>query len=286
MKTYVTLEELKAYMGVSGSTKDTLIKMLNEQATDIVNGILNATDLSLHKVTDEIHDGIGQYKIDLNDPHAIAIGSIVERISESDQEYTQTEEYDINNSQLGITGYLTAGKRKVKITYAAGWNLGGSATVEILDYTGLTGKTFTVTVGKTIDILTEGVGWNKGSSNEAAAISLSSALNGLKSIHSFVLGTTVYIVDETPNRATTTIATNAATTKMTLSSGTLGNVDFPPAIKGAIMAYVSDVFSRAKNTRVRSYTIGSKQVTFASDSEAQGFKSALNQYKRANFAII
>lgn len=285
MKTYVTIEELKTYMGLSGSSYDARLEMINKQATDIVNGILNASDLTLHKVTDEIHDGVGNTLIRLSEPHVIAIGSIFERVNSEDIEYTQTEPYDISNSDLRITGYLTAGPRKVKITYAAGWNLGGSATADIVDYSLLSAKTFTITLGKTISVLTEGSEWNAGSSNESAATSLSEAINAVKGVNSFVLGTTIYIIDETPNRATTTIDTNAGAA-ITLSSSTLNNVNFPEAIKGAIMIYVSDMFTRAKNSRVKSYTIGSKQVTFASDSEAKLFTSMLDQYKRALILII
>jgi hypothetical protein len=285
MKTYVTIEELKTYMGLSGSSHDARLEMINKQATDIVNGILNASDLTLHKVTDEIHDGVGNTLIRLSEPHTIAIGSIFERVNSEDIEYTQTEPYDISDSDLRITGYLTAGPRKVKITYAAGWNLGGSATAEIVDYSLLSAKTFTITLGKTISVLTEGSEWNAGASNESAATSLSAAINAVKGVNSFVLGTTVYIIDETPNRATTTIDTNAGAA-ITLSSSTLDNVNFPEAIKGAIMIYVSDMFTRAKNSRVKSYTIGSKQVTFASDSEAKLFTSMLDQYKRALILII
>lgn len=286
MKTYVTLEELKTYMGVTTSTKDGLIKILNNQATDIVNGILSANDLSLHKVTDEVHDAVGKRKFYLHDPHVIAIGGINEIIANSEYPYTQDDAYDIDNDQLIITGFLTAGPRKARITYAAGWNLGGSATAEVLDYASLAGKTFTITVGKTTTVLTEGTDWNRGTSNEAAAEALSAAIRGVKGIDSFFMGTTVYIIDETPNRATTAIATNALEADLELSASVLGNVDFPESIKGAIMIWVSDMFTRAKNTRVRSYTIGSKQVTFASDNEAELFTNLMNGYKRANILIV
>lgn len=283
MNLYVTTAELKTYLGISGSSQDTVLAMLNKQATAWVNGYLSVNDLAIHKETDEVHDGKGQ-ALYLHELHAVDIGTIMD----DSTEYTQTDAYDIENYVLHLTGYLVSGFRKVTVDYAAGWNDSGMATITVTDYANIAAAA-TVTLGAVSSdgfTLTRGTSWVAGTSNETEAALLAAAIDAQSGTRAFAIGNVVYIVEATnPQVATRTLTTSDAT-RLAKSTATLGSVDFPEDIRAAVMMLVSSYMATRKNSRLKSYTIGTKTVSFGSDQEFQTFKQLLAPYLRSRvFAV-
>lgn len=278
MNLYVTTAEIKTYLGISSSSQDTLLAMLNKQATAMVNGIIGVTDLSLHKVTSEVHDALSNV-VKLREKHAVGIGTIMD----DDVEYTQTDAYDLDNDVLYLQEYLTAGRRKAFVTYAAGWNASGTAKITISDYAGLAAAA-TITLGAVSTdgfTITRGVDWTAAASNAAEATAIAAAIEAKAGTRAFAVGAVVYIIEDTALQvATRTIATSDST-RLAKDVSTLGNIDFPEDIRMAVLILVAGMKQSAKNPKMKSYTIGSKSVSFGSDSEFTTFKSALAPYLRA-----
>lgn len=271
----VTDTEVKSYLGVSGSTLDTFITMANKMATQRLCKLLGVRDLTLHKVTEEVHDG-GLSKYELKDLNVRAIGEILE---DEDDVYTQEDAYDVDNYVLRLTDALRGVERDVKITYAAGWAASGYATVEIVDYSALTGDS--VTVNGTAK--TAGADWTAATSNEDTADSLATALNAISGVSAFAVGAVVFVYDDTLQTNSKTI-TVSDSTNMTLTSGggdgKLSGTDMPEDLREAVCLMVGGRLAKRKNLGVKSYTIGSKQVTFANEEDAQLFKANVAPYKR------
>lgn len=289
MNLYVTTAELKTYLGISGSTQDALLAMLNKSATSWINGHLGVSDLSLHKVTREVHNGCSQ-QVRLDDVHLVALGTIMS----DEDEYTQDEEFDIVRRKDGldyifnIEDYFTAGYRKVFVDYAAGWNAYAMAKITVTDYAGLaSGATITLGAVNTDGFtLTRGVSWTAQTSNEAEAAAIATAIDAQAGTKAFALGNVVYVMEDTnPGVATRTIASSDGT-RLALSAGTLGGVDFPEGIKLAVMMLVASLKQGAKNAKVKSYTIGTKTVTFLNDADFKMFDSTLKPYERARVHVV
>lgn len=284
MNLYVTTTELKTYLGISGSTQDSLLGMLNKQATMLVNGIIGVSDLSLHKISDEVHDAKGSV-VYLSEAHPVRIGTIMD----DDTEYTQEEAYDLQDRTLYLENYLKNGYRALKVSYAAGWNARQMAYIDIVDYSGL--ALDTVTVGGVVK--TAGTNWTAGTSNAATATSLATAINGLtttspasKTVSAFALGSRVYILDDEVG-GTNNIAISASdTTSMTLSAAALGGIDFPEDIKAAVMMMVSFLKNQSKNRGIKSYTIGQKTISFADDGSFAMFEGFLRPYIQVKLIAI
>jgi len=270
MNLYVTTSEIKTFIGISGSTHDALLAMLNKQATSMVNGILSVSDMALHKVTNEKPTIIKAQTLVLNDRPIQKVGTI----DEDGTAYTQTDDYDIDSYIVKLENYLTTDPRYVTVDYAAGYNAAGMAYIDIVDYTGLSTDTVTID-GNTV---TEGTDWNAATDNATTATNLASALNDVSGIRAFAVDTRVYVIDDTVQSTSKTISAGD-TTNMTLSSSALDTLDFPEDIRMAVFLMVSDLFERRKNPRLQSYTIGSKTVQFTNRGTFDLFRDALKAHK-------
>ena len=90
-------------------------------------------------------------------------------------------------------------------------------------------------------------------------------------------------VSDTPQLTGRAISVSDAT-RLALSAATLAGVDFPESLRGMVMLMVGGSIAARKSKGVKSYTIGSKTVTFASDADADEFKAKLAAYKRVKVA--
>lgn len=275
IKQYVTDAEVKSYLGISGTSLDTFIAMANKMATQTLNSLLGVSSLALHKVTEEIHDG-GAKKYRLKDLNVRKIGTIIE---DEDQTYTQSDSYDIDRYVLRLSNALSGGQRECKITYAAGYNASGWGTIQITDYASISGAV--VTVDATTK--TEGVDWTAETSDEVTATNLATALDAISGYSAFAVGDTVFVTDDTVQRETQTFTCDDST-NMTLTSGggdgKLSGADFPEDLREAVILLIGGRLAKRKNRGVKSYTIGSKQVTFENEGDAADFKAAVAPYKR------
>lgn len=289
MNLYVSLTELKAFLDIGGTAKDALLLMLNKQATADLNAMLSVSDLALHLNTQEVHDACGRV-IDLNDIHGVAVGDV----TDDGNAYTQTDPYDLDNYRLHLTDFLSGGTRKLKVTYAAGWNASGMSKITVSDVAAL-GAAATITLGNLTgatngSTLTRGVQWIAAATEALEASAIAAALNVAGYVRAFALGAVVYVienggatVDVTPQLTGRTIATSDGT-RLALSAATLAGVDFPESLRGLVMLLVSGRMASRKSKGVKSYTIGTKTVTFATDADSQEFKIGLNAFRRVKVA--
>ena len=288
MNLYVTTEELKLFMGITGSGSDSLLAMFNKMAAIVVNGALGVNDLSLHKVTDEVHDAIGQY-LSIYDVPVVAIGKIMN----GDDEYTQDEPYDILLNRLKLENWLSAGPRKAKVTYAAGYHSYGYAKLTITDLANLAaGATITLgaisTDGYT---LTRGTDWSPAALIEDEATAIAAAIQAKAGTNAFALGGDVYVIEGTNPQVVGRTITTSDSVRLALSGSSLQlssnqKENMPEDIRLAIMIYVSNLMNSRKNPKLKSYTIGSKTVSFASDSEFNQFNDLLKPYKKVGVKAI
>lgn len=288
MNLYVTDSEIKSYLGISGSAQDTVIAMLNKTATDRLNKMLSVNDLALHKTTGEIHDACGVRELRLKDMHVQAISRILSD-REDGEEYTQTEAYDIDNYVLHLENYLTAGPRAAEVDYVAGWNASGMAKLTVT-ISGLAAAA-TITLGNLTGAtnggtLTRGTQWTAQATDALEAAAIAAAMNATAYVRAFAVGNVVWVIENggatagaTPQLTGRTIATSDST-RLALSAATLAGVDFPESLRHAVMLLVGGMLAQRKAHRVKSYTIGSKTVTFASDADAEEFKAEIAAYKR------
>lgn len=287
MNLYVTTSEIKSFMGISGSSQDTKLDMLNKAATSLLNGYLGVSDLALHKVTDEVHDACSN-KFRLHDIHVTAIGSVMD----GDTEYTQDEAFDIEARTNGIDYVLNLedpiveGYRKGKFTYAAGWNASGMAKITVTVSGLAAGATITLgAISADGFTLTRGSSWTAQSTDALEATAIAAAIDAQTGTRAFALGNVVYIIEATnPQVATRTIATSDST-RLALSDSILRSVDFPEAIRFALLTNISSMFQLSKNPRLKSYTVGQKTVTFASKAEADSYEQYLKPFVRGKVFI-
>jgi len=272
MNLYVTTDELKTF-GLSAT--DAKLAMLNKQATSIVNGIIGVSDFSLHKVTSEIHDSNGQL-IYLRERPVIAIGKILN----DDVEYSQNNEYDILSNRLKLENYLSAGSRNLKIDYAAGFNSYAMAKITVTNYANIAAAA-TITLGAIATdgyTITRGTDWTAGTSNDTEAENIAKAIEAKAGTSAFALRNVIYVLEATnPQITTRTIAVSDAV-RLALSAATLSGVNFPEDIRLAVMLYVGNLLQIGRNPRMKSYSIGSKSVSFSSEAEFTEFKNALKPY--------
>ncbi len=283
MRLYVSNDEIKTYLGITSTSEDGKIGMLNKFATDQLNRMLSVSDASAHLVTDEIHDGVGNSLIRLNElnPREIV------KIMDGDTEYTQDDAYDLEGGLLRLAEYPTGGRRKLKVTYVAGWYAAGWVKVTVSDYSAIAGgKKITITLsGGNALVLTAGTNFTVETSNEVTAENIAAAVNAGSGVHAFAVGADVYVIDDTPQRATSTIAYDG--NGITLGAATLsGAIDFPESLRLAICLLVAGQRAKTKAAGVKRYTIAGKSVEFEGDADRDQFVEIVNGYKRVNVLSV
>lgn len=292
MNLIVTTDEIKTFLGLSGSSSDSVLAMLNKFAHQDLFNVLGVNELDFHLVEGERVDGCGSNYIELKDIHVQDVVTIMD----DDQEYTQTDEYDIQNYVVHLEDYLSAGQRKVVVDYAAGWFAAGHGTLEVADYSLITGAT-TITIdpagasAPSAVVLTEGTNWDAETSNEvtaeniAAAINANSTLAGSTGVRAVAVGATVYLIDRVAQRESSTVVLSDDS-GFTLSGSPLTGTDMPESLREAVILLVAGRLAKRKNTGVSSYTIGSKSVTFATQEDASQFKEIVRPYLRSKAFVF
>ena len=79
--TYATTTEIKTFLQISSSSKDTLIGVLNQAATEIINGALGVKTLAAQTITKELqrmfyNDRTGNYEVYLNHSPLISVDNV------------------------------------------------------------------------------------------------------------------------------------------------------------------------------------------------------------------
>ena len=291
MNIIVTTDEIKTFLGITGSGSDTVLAMLNKFAHQDLFNILNVNELDFHLVEEERHDACG-YTLELKDIHVQEIVTILDDTTE----YTQTEDYDIDDYVVNLEDPLTEGFRKAFVTYAAGWYAAGHVTLEVTDYSTIVGAS-TITIdpagasSPSAVVLTSGTDFTPATSNEVTAARIATAINanatlaGSTGVRAVAVGAVVHLIDRVPQRETSTVALSVAT-GYSLSAATLTGTNMPESLREAIMLLVGGALAKRKNTGVSSYTIGSKSVTFSTAEEANRFKEIVKPYIRSKVFVF
>lgn len=287
MNLYVTTAEIKAFMSISGSSQDAKLAMLNKAATSLLNGYLRVSDLALHKVTEEVHDACTN-KFRLADMHVVSIGTILD----DDEEYTQVEAYDIEHRPTGVdyvlnlTDPIGEGYRRGHFTYVAGWNASGMAKITVT-VSGLdAGATITLgAISADGFTLTRGVSWTAQLTDALEATAIAAAIDAQAGTRAFAMGNVVYVIEDTNPQVITRTIASSDSTRLALSDSILRSVDFPEAIRLALLTSISSMHQMSKNPRLKSYTIGQKTVQFASKAEADSYEQFLKPYVRPRVSV-
>ena len=300
---YISLDDVKTHIGVTGSSNDAFLTREIRHAEDRLDSILSVRRLDIHKVADERHDATGVTCLFLKDIQVVEIGEILD----DETVYSQDDPYDIKNYLLYLEEALTGGIRNAHIDYAAGWNASGIAKLTVSDYDAITAAmTLAIEPGGTggATTLTEGVEWNAATDNNATATSIADAINlklkvsedAATGIRAFALESVVYIVDQFPNRETSTITANDLT-GLTLVSGTgtvgvattaliMDGRDFPYDLEDALVLMIGQSFTTRSSQGIKSYKIGSKSVTFSNGELMKEIKSMTKPYSRVTVNAI
>jgi hypothetical protein len=266
-----------------------------------LDSFLSVRRLDIHKVTDERHDAVGVTELYLHDLHAVEIGEILDDTTV----YTQTDDYDIDNYVLHLDSSLVQGRRKAHIDYAAGWNAAGIAKITVSDYSLITGSMTIIAhpAGSGGATLTEGSEWDAETSNNVTAANIAAAINLAEKtgedtatgIRAFALENVVYVADETPARATSTIILSDLTGLSLVSGGgtvgttsalTMDGVDFPQDLLDALVLMIGSSFNKRKSQGIKSYKIGSKSVTFSNGELMKEVKSIAKAHMRAAIDVV
>lgn len=130
--TYATLSELKARLGISGSTQDDYLQLLLDQAADLIDGATNST-FSQQTATDEPYDGTGTRRFRLRHRPVIAVSAVKlgdDTIDSGAYEVTpegwvvlpEQDDVEDYNARLRSSGsYWPPGTNIIKVTYDYGY---------------------------------------------------------------------------------------------------------------------------------------------------------------------
>ena len=269
-----TKEEIKAYLGISGTSKDAMINLWNKTATEILAGMLKVQDLAVHTVTNELVRVYNPEYLMLREFIVSTSGSITIKDALLNEITGFTFDLD-SNAKRRLFLKDTSGNPKslyypeIYATYTAGYTL--QDTLEIVDNGALDTKTFTVSVAgvETTYTLVSGVPSTNeiqiGASAALTAAAIAAVFTGASS-----------------SSATVTMQKGATITLGTLTSAeaTLTSATMPEALKVAVALIVGGAMTDATQKRggVTSYTLGSKSVSFADTSSKNMFESIINEY--------
>ena len=270
-----TKAEIKAYLGISGTSQDAMINLWNKTATEILADMLKVERFGVHTVSDELVKPMNPYYLVLND-FPVDTGETI----------------TLKDSLLNtITGYSFAldphSKRRLLLkdsngqpkdmtyeevyaSYTAGYTTQGSLTVVDASSGALLGNT----------IITKAA--------------------GVETTYTFVSGTPgdneIQRQDGTDTMATNianAIGGTASGAVVTLPIGmevdlgtvveaaiTIVDATIPEALKVAVALIVGGSMTEATTKRggVTSYTLGSKSVTFADTGSRNLFAQIVDQY--------
>lgn len=126
---FITLDEIKDYLGITGSTHDTLLTALANAATDFIEKYTQRR-ITTQTVSNELHSGDQSTKIlvkhyPIDSEETITLEEADEPISNTDNWTTiSSEKYFIDHTKGIITTNfnLTKGINNYRVSYTSGWS--------------------------------------------------------------------------------------------------------------------------------------------------------------------
>lgn len=126
MDLYATTAEIKTYLGISGSSKDTLIGVLNSAMTRNLNGLLGVKTLAAHTTTKELtklyaEEATGDLFVILKAFPLIELTSLYDVDDVEVTDFT-AEQRDVPDTRMvHFDGDTISWREWVKVTYKAGY---------------------------------------------------------------------------------------------------------------------------------------------------------------------
>lgn len=268
MQLYASKDEIKNLLGITGTSKDVLIRQLARSMKSVFDGMIGSTGLESRTITDEIQTNFGIEKgfFYVREFKPTSITSFKDMFNQSILADAVTAGY--YTPEGGYSRKILApygmDYTEFKVTYVAGYVC--AATIEVTNYVNLEDKT--ITVGETV--MTEGDAggtnvFNAVTSNSQTATNLAAALT-LAGINATAVGAivTLGVSDD--------LSTNST------SAVTLTESNLPGEIKMAFAYMVGGALAQREGLGgLQSYTLGSKTVTFRSATEKDEFKRIIEQ---------
>lgn len=271
----VSNDEIKLFLGISGSSKDALVDALNDSMTEMLVDILGVADLGVHSVADERVEMVDAYKIHLED-FPVDIDETItvkNNLGDTQTGFTFSKDpkrirtirpYSSENSSLPYPLHFD----EILISYTAGYIL--KDIIEVLSNTGLAEKTITV---KALGVTTTYT--FKATASEDTEIEVGGDTDATaQNIQEKITGSTV-----SGSVVTLPLGYEVSLGTATTSHFTITSNNIPKALKLAIGYMVAGGLSEQEKTpNLQSYTIGDKSVTFRNEGESNYFKSVLMKY--------
>ena len=273
MKTrIISNAEIKALLGISGSSKDAIVNMWNGIATETLCELLQVSEIARHTVTDERVKMIKsdslvlrEFPVDVSETITLkdSLNATITGFSfDMDPSDRRTVRLVDSNSYPKSLDY-----KEVLASYTAGYTVQG--TVEVLSIVDLANKTIAVTVAGTETewtFVASGASGNEiniGVDADATAVNIATALGGTSSgaVVTLPLGTIVAL-------------TTATAVQMTIT-----DPDTPENLKMVVALMVGGgVVAPQKKGGVKRYQVGNKSVEFRDGNEAAMVRTIIEQY--------
>ena len=273
MDRIVTNDEIKLLLGISGSTNDAYIDVMNDLQTELLADILGIAEFGVHTVTDERvkvyrEDALylSDFPVDtsetitVDDVYHDEVTGITFRLDPKSIRTLRIEDESGDPSTISLS--------EVFVSYTAGYLL--KDTLEVLNDSALAGKTLKV---KVLGVETTYTFIGSGSpETDEILIGATEALTA-SAIATKISGTVSSAVVTAPLGMSFELGT-ATSSELAITSATL-----PKAFKQAVALMVGGALAdREKIGGVSSYTLGSKTVSYRSESEAQLMKQIIPPY--------
>lgn len=264
--------EIKTLLGITGTTQDSLIELLNRQATEMLLDFIGVDSLVSHAVSGErIQLFAREYWV----PRIFPI-NLLETITLTDWSGNTITGFTFGQDDQDFrrVNFLdSSGKRTVcgydrfYASYTAGYTI--QQTVTVTDYASLVGKTITAYVNGEATAYTfsdDGAGTNEiasAVSNDQTATNIATALGGTSSTDTVTLPLGTWI------ELGTATAAMLSVTDYTL----------PESLKQCVAFLVSGILAeRNKSKNIESYKIGGKEVKFSNSTDADFVRETIQKF--------
>lgn len=126
MDLYATTAEIKTILGISGSSKDTLIGILNNVATRTLNGLLNVKSLAAHSRTKElcrlyVEKETSDFFVILSAMPLIEVTAIYDVDDVEITDFTAEQRDDPNTRRVVFDSDDMNWRENIKVSYKAGY---------------------------------------------------------------------------------------------------------------------------------------------------------------------
>ena len=273
MKTQiVTTAEIKAILGITGTTNDAMLEIANDTMTEVLLDLLGLDNFDVTAYTDEEVNIYSCQYLELKN-YPIALSPVP---TLKDEWFTDFTAYPASwvlekSDRPFIKGKDSSGglfewaHEKVLVSYTAGWQLQSEITV--INYLTMGTKTFTVKVAGETTTYTEGTDFTAETSNDVTATNIATAVGGTAVGAIVTLPAGHYVVQGT----------------MADAQMTIDQYNLPNAFRTALALLANGFLAgKEKGGGIVSYSLGGKSVSFGSTEDYKTFEGIMRAYLPSN----